>query len=572
MENEKSSEKKIKKDELPVAKSSSKLSTRTTRSTKTITNVPKTTSKIDTKNDVARNSKESSSRTKLKSSDSPSTRVVKSQYFPSKSLYSNAVRENLKTSTGAGEVSLKKPTETPTKPRKRSKSRTLDPSEVKVLKTKQKQDESSSDTSVSLERPRTATLRKGSIVNMNIAGPDAPKPLIKPKQVEVDYDYEEDFDSYESDFDEYHSSSSSSTIADIASAAETFSSSEDTDADFDSTQKRIGSADEERKLDSGNYELPEFKHKQMLDNIKESIEQENAALSNLTSLSDEGFEEGKSIQTGNTSFINFLDAQKKCIRRKSLAKKRKRGEELLSMIRLDNQSFTILDIPAIPYDDFIKIYGNQCAFQASTQTGEDNLFEETQTDHIETINKWTQFPISVSQIDENNQNYLDLYRMEYVGVGTDSIITHETKEVHYNLDDLTTFLSSVEEVIAELIQRTNHDQMIAKNKNEIPFSDGYILFKLDEVASLQSKWVEYVSFSHVSDTKFLTIHSATTPEPEVEYKSVICVWNINNPTQPEKLLSTFGNLTCCSFGLDDTNVIFGGFFEGYVIFIFGSVF
>lgn len=456
-------------------------------------------------------------------------------------------------------MSHKKPTETPSKPRKRSKSRTLDPSEVKVLKSKQKQDEYSSDTSISLERPRTATLRKGSIVNMNIVGPDAPNQS-KPKQMEDSYDYEDDFDSYESDFDEYHSSSPS-TIADIASPSETFSTSEDSDTDLTSSQKRIGSADEERKLDSGNYELPEAKHKQMLDNIKESIEQENAALSNLTSLSDEGFEEGKSIQTGNAAFINFLDAQKKCIRRKSLAKKRKRGEELLSMIRLDNQSFTILDIPAIPYDDFIKIYGNQSTLQISTQTGEDNVFEEIQTDQIKTITKWTQFPISISKIDETDQNYLNFFKMECKGVGTDTIITNETKETN-NLDELNTFLNSVEDVITQLIQGKNHDQMIVKNKKEIPFSDGYITFKLDEVLSLRNKikTIEYVSFSHVSDVKFLTIHSASSTE--LEYKSVICVWNINNPNQPEKLLTTFGNLTCCNFAFDDTNVIFGGFYEG----------
>ncbi|RZC34717.1 hypothetical protein BDFB_005703, partial [Asbolus verrucosus] len=199
------------------------------------------------------------------------------------------------------------------------------------------------------ERPRTATLRKGSIVNNNIVGPDVPKPklpiTIKKPVDETPDEYEDDFDSYESDFEEYNSSDSVTNISSDTLSGET---SDSELLEQPSASKRVSSAgtDDEKKLDSGNYELPDSRHRQILDNIKESIEKENANLnqdqnnrSNLGSLSDEGFEDAKSLQ-----FINFLGAQKKCQHRKSLELKRKRGEEILSMIRLDHYSFTLFDL------------------------------------------------------------------------------------------------------------------------------------------------------------------------------------------------------------------------------------
>lgn len=491
----------------------------------------------------------SSTKSKSMSVDTPSKRVVKSQYFPSKNMISNAVKGKAR-STGSEKIE----TQTTTKPKETPKGRSREASQTRKLKTKA---ENSSDRSS--ERPRTATLRKGSIVNSNIVGPDAPKPSSK-RSDSNSYDYEDDFDSYESDFEEYKTSSSSSSITDIQSVESYATSTSTSDADMTSPQKTI-IPDEERKLDSGNFDLNnDSKHKQLLDKIKEAVEQENAALSNLTSLSDEGFEEGKSMN-GNNNFINFLDAQKKCIRRKSLAQRKKRGEELLNMIKLDHQNFTLLDIPAVTYDEYIRIYGNKSGHQASSQTGDDNVDETTQTDAENAVSKWTQFPIVIPKRDAFDK---DVYAMELSGCGTDTIAAKERalNGDNVNLVHLSRFLTSVEDVVTQLLQKNCKEDTNSLQETKLPFSDGYIPIRANDISILKQKSIKHVTFSDVDETKFLTVHNSTNSE---ETESVICVWNVINPIQPEKVLITHGQVSCSCFGLDNSRVIFGAFIEGFAI-------
>ena len=60
------------------------------------------------------------------------------------------------------------------------------------------------------------------------------------------------------------------------------------------------------------------------------------------------------------------------------------------MIRLDVVSFELFNLPPIRYDAFMRTFGAANALQATTQTGEDNLEEDVQTEEIETMHKWTQ--------------------------------------------------------------------------------------------------------------------------------------------------------------------------------------
>lgn len=532
LENEKQDTRKIKKEETKVGVKKLKSSIKNSL-----------TSDVDLKNDVKSVSSSNlvkrtkpSVNTTMKSKslnvDTPSKRVVKTQYFPSKDMISNVVKGKLKANNST-EIKTKEAIK---------KSR--DSSQIRKRK------DAAADKSD--DRPKTATLRRSSVLNVNLPEVSSPSP----KPSEENYNYEDDFDSYESDFEEYKSSSSSSSIIDLPSVG-SHSSSTSSDLNITPTLK-INLTDEERKLDSGNYDLNvEPKHKQLLDNIKESVEQENAALSNHTSLSDEGFEDGRSINqaNNNSNFINFLDAQKKCIRRKSLAQRKKRGEELLNMIKLDSQNFTLLDIPAISYEDYIKIYGNKSGQQVSSQTNDDNVEETTQTEEEQTINKWTQFPIVISKFPKFNKTS---YLMELSGCGTDLLKEENVEKTDYDSNNLRKFLASVEEVVMQLLEKSSGDDTKIE-KSELPFSDGFIPIRFNDMSLLENKNVAYVTFSQVDETKFLTVHNSNTTE-----ESLICIWSTIRPIRPEKMLMTYGKVNCCCFGLDNHHIIFGAFAEGYL--------
>ncbi|KAG5884684.1 hypothetical protein JTB14_000381 [Gonioctena quinquepunctata] len=435
----------------------------------------------------------------------------------------------------------------------------------------------SPDSSTFSERPRTATLGKGSIVNTNIVGPDAPKytkplkdlvhsKLPKPKsETSEDFNYEEDFESYESDFEQY-SSSSSSNLNDITGEeTSSVTTNSDTEAappnEQISAQKRIISTggEEERQLDSGHFEMADYKHRQMLDNIKESVEKENSnlvLLNNPASLSDEGFEDQKSLQ-----FINFLDAKRKYEHRKSLEIKHRRGKEILSMIRLDTYSFTLFDLAPVPYDIFIKKYGTSNTLQTTSQTGEDDVHEEIQTDDIAVQTKWTQVPIKLGNGDQEEPNFWQLYKQDYLGVGTDYVVDEKTRKPLFNEYSLNTFLIAAGKLVTKIQEESGHEKSndLKKNNKSIPFSDGHIMFKTTGNV-LDGTTVKCVSFSCDMSARIMTVHLRN--RDVLSGGSLIAIWKRSNSEEPEAVLTSYGSISCCSFGNEKLELIFAGLEDG----------
>ncbi|XP_074042888.1 uncharacterized protein [Leptinotarsa decemlineata] len=452
----------------------------------------------------------------------------------------------------------------------------------------------SPDSSILSERPRTATLKRGSIVNTNIVGPEAPmmkkivdgqsirskmpssslailddnevkadsKPSPKSETSEND-NYEEDFESYESDFEQY-SSSSSTNLDNITgeTSSITTNSDSDTDAPVTSTPKKIISigSEEERKLDSGHYDMSDYNHKHMLDNIKEFVEKENSTLvvmNNPASLSDEGFEDQKSLQ-----LINFLDAKRKHEYRKSIEMKQKRGKEILSMIRLHSFTFTLFDLPPVPYDVFIKNYGASNTVQSASQTGEDNVEEEIQTEKIITCTKWTQIPICFNNGDPDDPNYWSNYKQDYLGVGGDEeSIEKIIQKQLFDDNALNKFLKSAGDLIIRIQEeaRMKSTGNIMKNQKPIPFSDGHILFNTSD-SIFDGTTIKCVSFSCDTNNKVMTVHLKRS---EVLAKgSVLAIWNICNSEEPEMVYISHGTITCCTFGKEEFGLVFAGLEDG----------
>lgn len=378
-----------------------------------------------------------------------SSRVSKSVFFPTKNMYKNALETKVTTPVTNKDVTneLKKPSvskNVPSSTRNHLKTlRTKSPhlekntNKISIIKTpsssrlknnpknkeinKNSLEDSTntevSETSEASERPRTATLKKGTIVNENIVGPNIPvqkgnqkslksnrhvAEIHSPKSEETESNYEDDFETYESDF-EHYSSSSSSKYNDI-SGEETSTSSVTSEEENDKLapmELQATTVPVEERLDSGNYHMPDtslkvpYSLKQYMANVNPTTNE--ILRNNPASLSDEGYEEQKSLQ-----FVNFLDAKKRYRAEEKANQRRKRGEHILSMIKLDKVNFTLFSLPPVPYDVFIKTYGKRNTIQSATQTGDENINEETQTDIIECASKGTQFPFRFSKSDEDS--------------------------------------------------------------------------------------------------------------------------------------------------------------------------
>ncbi|KAF7270481.1 hypothetical protein GWI33_016549 [Rhynchophorus ferrugineus] len=548
----------------------------------------------------------------------PSSRVKKTQYFPTKNLYSNALKSAdiqskllaIKESNGGGDtpkirkrnepIKTRTKTVTDIKPNREKKKLTEDAKPRIAMRKEQSSTQikrkisedrkpvsriSSPDSSSVSERPRTATLRKGSIVNANIAGPEAPPSFKTEPEAEVassvgeatsslvmsDDDYEEDFESYESDFEacsssgDDYSNHTSNCINSSASSSAGDMSDKDNLPDSPPT-KRVPSAgtDDERKLDSGTFELPEFKHIQILEHIKENIEKESNSSkerTNMASLSDEGFEDQKSLQ-----FINFADAKKRYEQRKASIIRKKRGDDILSMIKLDTVNYTLLDLISVPYEEYIKHYGQSNCVQTSTQTGDDNLSEETQTDSVNVEDKWCQAPAKFSTFESSSDTFWETYKNEYKGVGgTDNDNSpNGTMTKDCNENRLNMFLNKTSELISELLMQENIHVLdnIRVYQRELPFSDGYLEFNLSD-KKLENSRVVNLSIFPGNIKKILTIHSKQNSLEIL--KSVICVWNLSNLDSPVMFLTSYGHIRCATFSSIDSNHIFAGQEDGTIL-------
>lgn len=445
--------------------------------------------------------------------DTSKKKVTSTKYFPSKNMIKTALEEHTKSQ----------------KPNSPNKSNEL---------IKNKTTLSSNNN----ERPKTATLTRSTIERSNL-------PVLEPEDANKSEEintYEDDFDSYESDFEEYKNSSTSSSILE---EIKLLRSSNDSLKSIDKTVENHIKSDEDKKLDSGNFDLFENKHINLLENIHETAvgEYTNTKQSenqiSITSLSDEGYEEGKSITF--TQCINFADAKKKIKQRNFAINERKRADELLNMLKLDYQNFSIFELPPLPYDCFIKVHGKSNTMQKATQMSETNMCEETQTDEILTANKHTQIPFD-SSTDESKSELF---------TSTDNCLSDT-----YFEQKLSYFLSNATKLVTTILSEENRYSLgNIECNSDLPFSNGFVEFN-SNIDLLKRTEIVHISFNLNGDL-FLTVHIGKDMTSLLYMKTAICIWHINNPNMPEQIFTAYGKVNCSCFGTD-SSIIYGGFIDG----------
>ncbi|KAL0113853.1 hypothetical protein PUN28_011292 [Cardiocondyla obscurior] len=461
--------------------------------------------------------------------------------------------------------------------KERRKSRTLSPSEVRMLHSVVKK----SDV-MDKENQKKSVAEKSQMQQVD--------------SDEADYDYEDDFEDYESDFQEC-------TDSDTPSISEK-SDSSGRDSQLKPIQLKIQEkkntehtkVEEERMLDSGHYDLAEAKKRAArvesalltqsntlsLTELKESVsktfsDDRPAENKSLPSSTDEGFEDSRSgdfTRSSPLSQIPLIDFRKpkKTRHKENSQKLRSRGEELLEMIKLDFMEWSILECNPVPYDEFIRNYGKLNTQQAFTQTGDDNMDVEIQTDEVSHKNKWTQFPVTCR---ENLRDKRDVYlfKMEQIGVGSD---LDETDDINflsrpsYDILRLNNFLNRAGAVILSLLEEKEHGGTVFQSDvDELSFSDGFVKLSVDTVTFLATRPVKIIHYSSVLNKVLLTIHASAEEEIETISKQdyitdccIGCVWNISEPSMPKKLFYSQCSITACCFHLTNCNTVFAGLEDG----------
>ncbi|KAJ4431633.1 hypothetical protein ANN_20232, partial [Periplaneta americana] len=454
--------------------------------------------------------------------------------------------------------------------RDRTRTRTLSPREVKVTR---------SDSEV--DRPKQEQRQPVQDVVAVASTSQASGDHQTQPEEDTEDDYEDDFEDYESDFEEDVDSDTSDEGADIRDDGIT-SDSDDTESESELVEltPRQPVVEEEKKLDSGNYDLAERRRKgRELQEIKMALDRENEALSarertdthQSTSQvlpTDEGFEEGKaddpkkfSTVVTHLNFINFANARKRKQEKKATANARKRGEELLDMIQLDSVGFTLFELAPIPYEVYMKSYGRSNTLQAHVQTNEDDLSQEVQTDEIHYKSKWTQKPVSFRTKNEDSEalDEVMIFSQDHLGVGGDSMEEDPDswkERIKVDTVRLNQFLSSAGQVISVLLEEGEilSANKLTRNMMDIPFSDGYISLGVENVPFLAGRPITMLRFPHHHSNLLLTVHKNVEFEDRQTdditlCRSMIAIWSILEPSSPQKILVAPQEISTCSIHL-----------------------
>ncbi|XP_052059211.1 cytoplasmic dynein 2 intermediate chain 1-like isoform X8 [Mytilus californianus] len=258
-----------------------------------------------------------------------------------------------------------------------------------------------------------------------------------------------------------------------------------------------------------------------------------------------------------SSAINFLSAKRQVMTQKTYGKTSKRARDLLEMIELDTVTFDIMDLPPVKeYELYIRSYGRSDTRQAYVQTNDDAIDRDIQTEEIDMRNKWTQHP---------PEDFAGSGRGDGEKDFEDEEQSQQNKQ--QDLGRLSKFIQQAGQVVSILLdeERSQETTELSANKSSISMSEGYT--ELSKLGILQGRHVEFAYFAPTQPNMVLTVYSQpdqSNPLNPTDGKGMICVWNTNEPSYPQRILACESQPRCCCFGPYKTSIAFAGMVDGSI--------
>ncbi|XP_039983566.1 cytoplasmic dynein 2 intermediate chain 1 isoform X2 [Xiphias gladius] len=371
---------------------------------------------------------------------------------------------------------------------------------------------------------------------------DTEEPVVNDEDL-ADQEYEDDFEDYEEDFEEIDQSENEGE--------------DEKEPDF----PQVG---EERE------ELMAQKRKE-IEAIQKAMNEENervgtAQFRQSTSRGEDdepkwsrGFEKNQSRASHRGKFIDFVAAKQREVSKKVATKQKKRSTELLRLIDLDfSMTFSLLDLPPVnEYDMYIRTFGTANTKQAYVQCNDDNADRDIQTEEIEVCEKWTQQP------------------PEHNGACGDPNLSREAREkniyeMNFDSQRLTAFLCSASQVMVVLLEEDQAERKslrkLRTQTDTLSFSDGSLQLNT-KLPFLYGRHISLVHFSQVQRHTMMSVHMPTSKPSAVRLDSctIICIWNIWEPSRPQKILIYESEVQCCCFSPGKAILVFAGTSVGSVV-------
>ncbi|XP_026071354.1 WD repeat-containing protein 60 isoform X1 [Carassius auratus] len=376
-------------------------------------------------------------------------------------------------------------------------------------------------------------------IQAEMSDPEIPVENEENKQSSKDHnDYEEDFEDYEEDF-------------------------EDVDEEEDDNEEEE-KEEHDKKLREVKRELSP-KRREEIEAVQRAIDEENeriySARSKATTAESAVTQRERNSDRSRThgKIIDFVSAKQREVSQKVAKKQKQRSEELLRLIDLDfSITFSLLDLPPVnEYDMYIKNFGTANTKQAYVQCNEDNTDRDIQTEEVNMTDKWTQHPPEANAACGGSK-------------ASEDSADESTSRINTNSQRLTAFLRSAAQVMAVLIEEnmaeSNSVKRLRSQTDALSFSDGCIQLNT-KLPFLHGRQVSLLQFSQVQRQTLLSVHppSSKSSAVRLDSETIICVWNIWEPSRPQKILLYESEVRCCCFSPGKVTLVFAGTEIGSVV-------
>ncbi|XP_050392644.1 cytoplasmic dynein 2 intermediate chain 1 [Patella vulgata] len=325
--------------------------------------------------------------------------------------------------------------------------------------------------------------------------------------------------------------------------------SEDEDDDYNYENDDFENYEEDFEVDDESDDSePErsLKDKEMNDILRALNEENKSLVSGSAGSRSEDIEQRGNMSDVGLSklqekrprtFINFVSAKQRAVDQKVSSKTRKRYKDLVSLIEFDKTEFVMFDLPPVKeYDLYIRSFGRSDSKQAYIQTNEDDIDREVQTEEIEYRDKWTQHPAE-----------------DFLGCGGDDIEQKTNAKSEYiskhQTEKIAQFVSKAAQVIGILLDEesglSSNDGTKSRIDSNLSISSDYM--QLGTPIFLQGRYVEFASFSSSQPNILLTLYSCSQKNATNNYdtKGILCIWNVLEPSNPQKILVCESQPACC---------------------------
>ncbi|XP_003469490.2 cytoplasmic dynein 2 intermediate chain 1 isoform X3 [Cavia porcellus] len=344
---------------------------------------------------------------------------------------------------------------------------------------------------------------------------------------------------------------------------------EDYEDDFEVCDGDDDDSNNEPESKEKTEELP-LAHKREIQEIQKAIHAENQRIDELSAqrFQKQGWMESNKDFRADPNhspsrapvcgiFVDFATASRRQKSRTQALKQKSRSTKLLRLIDLDfSFTFSLLDLPPVnEYDMYIRNFGKKNTKQAYVQYNEDNVERDIQTEDIETREVWTQHPGEGAIVSGGSKE------------GETSTATFVPK---INTPRLSNFLRAACQVIAVLLEEDH----LATEPTCNPRTQDSTLSISDSASRLntslpflQNRKVSYLHASQVQRQMVVSVHDLpgkvfTQP---LDYRYILCVWDIWQPSEPQKVLICESKVTCCSFSPFKAFLLFAGTAHGSVV-------